>query len=97
MRLVAKSSRIGSPSGIGMPTQNGLVTKRASRPPKGATTGREITLTKWIETYPAATHCSAQWPMRPMWWLLASPTTATPCSAARSMPSRMASKAITCP
>ena len=34
-----------SPPGRGMPTQNGLVTKRASRPPNGATTGSLMTLT----------------------------------------------------
>jgi hypothetical protein len=45
IRLVAKSSRIGSWPGSGMPTQKGLVTKRASRPPNGATTGSLMTLT----------------------------------------------------
>ena len=38
--------------GRGMPTQNGLVPMRASRPPNGATIGRDSTLTKWIDTRP---------------------------------------------
>ena len=51
--LVAKSRTIGSLPGRGMPTQNGLVPMRASRPPNGATIGRDRTLTKWIDTSPA--------------------------------------------
>src|ERR1700680_4159476 len=53
---------MGSFPGRGMPTQNGLVPWRASRPPKGATIGRASTLTKWIDTRAWPMHRPAQWP-----------------------------------
>src|SRR5438067_2077089 len=53
------SRMMGSPPGIGMPTANGLVPKRASLPPHGATIGREITLAKCSDTSPSATAISA--------------------------------------
>ena len=65
MRLVAKSSRNGGFPGRGMPMHTGFVPKRGSRPPQGATIGREMTFTKCRLTSPAPTHCSAQWPIRP--------------------------------
>ena len=58
--------------------QHGLVPKRPSAPPQGATTGRDSTLTKWIDTRPCATAISAQWPMRPRWCALASATMQLP-------------------
>src|SRR6185295_16401907 len=50
--LVARSRMIRSAPARGTPTQKGLVPIRASRPPNGATIGREITLTKGIDTRP---------------------------------------------
>ena len=62
-RLVAKSRTKGSlafaPYPIGIPIQQGLVPKRPSPPPNGATTGRDATLTKCSDTHPLATAISA--------------------------------------
>ena len=77
--LVAKSRITGGRPLTGTPAQNGLVPKRASAPPYGATMPREMTLTKWIDTSPAAAACSAQAPMRPRWCELPSATMQLPC------------------
>ena len=45
----------------------GLVPKRRSVPPKGATISPRPTFTKWMETRPASAARSAQSPMRPIW------------------------------
>jgi hypothetical protein len=79
MTLVAKSRITGGRPGSGTPAQNGLVPKRASAPPCGATMAREMTLTKCIDTRPASAACSAQAPMRPRWCALPSATMQLPC------------------
>ena len=63
-RLVAKSSTKGSRTWSskprGMPMQQGLVPKRPSLPPNGATFGRDDTLTKCSAIQPRATAISAK-------------------------------------
>jgi hypothetical protein len=56
MALVAMSSSSGGSASVpGMPMQTGLVEKRESLPRNGATSPRwSATLTKWMETRPAA-------------------------------------------
>ena len=60
MRLVAKSSTKRAWRAVpGMAMQTGLVAKRPSRPPQGATGGSpEVPFTKWIEASPASASCS---------------------------------------
>ena len=87
-----------SPSAPGTPAANGLVPSRASLQPKGACIGAwSATLTKWTETMPAAAHCSAQWPIRPICALLRRATAHRACALARSMPRRIASLAMAWP
>ncbi len=95
---VAKSSSsIGPlPSG-GTPMQTGLVEKRRSTPPNGATSSPPSTLTKWSETRPASAARSAQSPMRPRWPEWRSPIIATPASRALAMPKSTASGPIVWP
>ena len=95
--LVAMSRMNGGSFGIGMPTVIGLVPKRASAPPKGATMEREMTLVKCIEISPSATACSAHWPMRHRWCERPRPMTHMPCCFARAMPISIASSPITWP
>ena len=92
--LVAKSTTSGGSPLRGMPTQNGFVPTRARTPPNGATIGSLTTLTKCTEARPAAAHCSAQWPMRPRWWLLRKPSRQQPSRAARGMARARASCAL---
>ena len=77
--------------------QHGLVPKRPSAPPQGATTGRDSTLTKWIATSPRATAISAKWPMRPRWCAWASAMMQLPVCAARAIASSIACTPTTWP
>ena len=83
---VAKSSTTGGASSRGMPTQNGAVDSRRSRPPNGATSSEPGALTKWIEIRPAAAARSAHSPTRPTWPELRSDTAASPAAFAFSTP-----------
>ncbi len=98
-RLVAKSrSTATDPPGPGMPTQNGFVMRRRSRPWKGATSGAwPTTFTKWIETRPPRAACSAYAPTRPTWNAFRSGTAASPTDAARAIPAAIASRATSWP
>jgi hypothetical protein len=95
--LVAKSRINGGRPGSGTPAVNGLVPKRASEPPCGATMPREITFTKLIDTNPAAAACSAQAPIRPRWCALPSAMMQLPCLRARSIAIAIASRPTTWP
>ncbi|CKU21447.1 Uncharacterised protein [Mycobacterium tuberculosis] len=77
--------------------QHGLVPKRPSPPPQGATTGRDSTLTKCIDTNPCAVAISAKCPMRPRWCACESVKMQLPCCLARAMPSSIACTPTTCP
>ncbi len=85
-REVAKSRIIGGPSGMGAPMHTGLVEKRRSTPPNGATSSPRATFTKWMETSPASAARSAQSPMRPMWPEWRSAMAAMPLASALAMP-----------
>src|SRR5450755_4468882 len=83
---VVTSSITGSPPATGTPTVIGLVDRRLSLPPNGATRCAPDVFRKCSETWPSAAASSAQSPTRPRWPQLRRPTIAIPVLAALAVP-----------
>ena len=84
---VVMSRIAGGAPASGTPMASGLVDRRRSLPPKGATRCAPEVLRKCSETCPASAAISAQSPSRPRCPQLRRPTKAIPCRAALPMPS----------
>src|SRR5262249_60002559 len=81
----------------GTPIVTGLVDRRLSLPPKGATRCAPEVFRKCSDTWPASAASSAQSPTRPRCPQLRSPIMAMPAFRALATPSAPANSPTTCP